>query len=664
MADAQPTQEERIKQLQELLTGRSSSSRTRAAVASGSLGYLLFGVALHGADAQGSRTLTDLEQTLVDALATVVEDEELKEWGTAYRETVRSAEPGSLTVPAVIAERPVASGFAIRDLEQVLPQMAREAFEAPNVSLLSAEDIAAGRIDEDPALVEALRERGFAVTGVARYPGSSESGARAATLAGSSWRVRMEMESFYVVRAVGDQGGSRDEIYFSSAASVGGDSGGETFVSDEFGSLKTGQTRDFPAGKKVFLDKQSSNEFMVASIQVWEADQSNSEWYRHLQMALNTAVEEIDAVLNNPVSAIMDPIPLPVTIGYEIAKVFIALMDVLRNDDDLSCSRTFVLSRDDMAVLNLQPDLEWNFNGDGHHKLRVRYTGERPTYPTGAINIISRTQGPTPTDAGEWSAPIPLGWKTSTTPALAVYRGDLHTVFSRDGDNRVVWSRYDGAAWTTPRTFGTATSDQPSAIAVHADRLHLLYTGADGRIRHAWLNGETWSDIKTVNDWVSPFGPALAVLDGALWSAHTGGNRVYVSDHRSAWTWNYAERIGDTNTSFTAHSAPALGFTNGRLSVDHRRDNDSLFRWYRGMGGEEMSSWKTRRAPTVHHAGRYEWTAHAGTDGYTNLSWREIDDWKWEFPATHIKRGQWTCTALAAPSLTTHNGRLYAIYHA
>ncbi|MFD5420941.1 hypothetical protein ACFWJT_23315 [Streptomyces sp. NPDC127069] len=545
MADAQPTQEERIKQLQELLTGRSASRRTRAAVASGSLGYLLFGVALHGADAKGSRTLTDLEQMLVDALATVVEDTEVKAWGTAYRETVRGAAPGTLTVPAVIAERPVSSGFAMRDLEQVLPQMARDAFDAPNVSLVRAEDIAAGRIDEDPALVEAMRETGFAVTGVARYPDSSESGARAATLAGSSWRVRMEMESFYVVRAVGDQWGGRDEIYFSSAASVGGDSGGETFVSDEFGSLKTGQTRDFPAGKKVFLDKQSSNEFMVASIQVWEADQSNSEWYRNLQMALNRAVEEIDAVLNNPVAAIMDPIPLPVTIGYEIAKVFIALMDVLRNDDDLSCSRTFVLSRDDMTVLSHQPNLDWNFNGDGHHRLRVRYTGQRPVYPTGSINIISRRQGTEPTDAGEWSAPIPLGWKTRATPALAAFRDKLHTVFARESDNRLVWSRHDGAAWTTPRTISSAATDQPPAIAVHQDRLHLLYTGGDNRIYHSWFNGEEWSALKPLNDWRSAFGPALALIDGALWSAHTGGEHVYVSTHVSAWTWNTAQRINN-----------------------------------------------------------------------------------------------------------------------
>ncbi|MBB5122933.1 hypothetical protein AF335_08910 [Streptomyces eurocidicus] len=676
MADIRPSQEERIERLKALLTGRGQSGRTKAALASGGLGNLFFGVALHGADARGSRALTSLEQVLVDALGTVVEDKELREWGTAYRETVRSAAPGTLTVPAVIAERPVSSGYAIADLEQVLPQLAREAFEAPNVSLLTVEDIAAGRTEEDPGLVEAMRERGFAVTGVARHP-SLGTGTRAGAAdtgpdAGASWRVKMEMDNFYVVRAVGDQGGGKDEIYFASAAGVG-DGRGQTFVSEEFGAVKQGQTRTFSTGKKVFLDQQSSNELMVAGIQVWEADQSSSEWYTALQQALNRAVEQIDLVLSTPVGAILDPIPLPVAIAYEIAKVFIALMDTLRNHDDLSCSRTFVLTRDDMAILHHQPSLEWNFNGDGHHKLRVRYTGERPVYPVGSIEITSRAQGPAPSDAGEWSAPIPLGWKTTTTPALASYRGDLYTVFSRTGDNKIVWSRYDGAAWTTPRTIAVTVSDQPSALAVHQDRLHWLHTGRDGRIYHAWFDGREWSLLYSISGWTSALGPSLAAFDGRLWSAHTGdNNRVYVADYVSGTTWNTTQRVGGS-TDFTAHSAPALGFTHGKVSVDHRRNNDSIFSWYSGTGpasgwsGEELPRWRTRHAPTVHHAGRYEWMAHAGTNGHPYLAWRDTGStgsWRWTDPAVQITRGPWACTSLAAPSLTTHNGRMYAIYHA
>ncbi|MFD5420940.1 hypothetical protein ACFWJT_23310 [Streptomyces sp. NPDC127069] len=106
------------------------------------------------------------------------------------------------------------------------------------------------------------------------------------------------------------------------------------------------------------------------------------------------------------------------------------------------------------------------------------------------------------------------------------------------------------------------------------------------------------------------------------------------------------------------------------VGYDYRAEDDGLHKCQHygagSSGTERIHDWRSRRAPTVHHAGRYEWTAHAGTDGYANLSWRDTQGAtsKWEYPAWHIKREQWTCTALAAPSLTTHDGRLHMIYHA
>ncbi|AYV32324.1 hypothetical protein EES41_36815 (plasmid) [Streptomyces sp. ADI95-16] len=570
MADTQSSQE-RIERLKALLTGKSSSGRVGAALSSsGTYGNLLLGVALHGADrVREAKTLTDLERLLVDALGTVIEAAEVKEWGAAYRATVRTAAPGTLIVPEEITKRPSSTGYSMVDLEQVMPQLTKEAFEAPNLSLLTAEDIAAGRIEEDPAFVEAMGERGFAVTGVARYPdsaGATRAAAAGAKPAAESWRVKMEMENFHVVRAVGDQGGGRDEIYFTAASSVGGDDGGESFVSEEFGAVKKNQTRNFSASRKVFLDKQSTSDLMITNIQVWEADQSNSKWYDQLQFSLNTAVTQIDRLLNNPVAVIADPIPLEVAIAYEVAKVFIGLMDALRNKDDLSCSRTFVLTRNDMAVLHHKPDLEWNFNGDGHHKLRVRYTGERPKWPTGHIEITSRAEGnPSEWSAAAWSAPIPLGWKTTTRPAIASYRGDLYTVFSRPGDNRIVWCRYDGAAWTAPLTLQGAASDQPSALAVHNDQLHCMYTGGDRHLYHTWFDGQEWiPEQKITTAWTSEYGPSLAEFDGVLWSAHNGAGQVYLSPCRGGW--NDAQLV----KTASVHSAPALSAWDNTIAFDHR----------------------------------------------------------------------------------------------
>ncbi|MGE7391594.1 hypothetical protein ACQKM2_39600 [Streptomyces sp. NPDC004126] len=660
---------ERIERLKALLVGGSDSARSRAALASGKYGNLLFGVALHGADARGSRALTGLEQLLVDALATVVEDSEVAAWGAAYRETVTTADPGVLTVPAVIAERPVSSGFTMADLQEELPRLAQEAWEAPNVSLLRLEDLAAGRIEEDEAFVEAMGERGFAVTGVARYPdaGNTTRADAGTGVAGDSWRVRMEMKTFYVSRAVGDQGGGRDEIYFTSAASLG-EGAGQTFVSEEFGKVKQGQTRTFDSDNNVFIDQNSDSGYMVASVQVWEADQSSSRWYDALNKALNDAVTTIDAALESPVGIIVDPIPLPVAIGFEIAKVFISLMDALRNNDDLSCTRTFVLTRDDMAVLHHQGDLKWEFNGDGHHTLRVAYTGERPVYPSGSIEITSRDYGTGPTDPGPWSAPVPLGWKTTTTPALASYRDELHAVFSRPGDHRILWSRHDGTAWTSPTPLGTTVSYQPSALAVYNGCLHWFHTGTNNLIYHAWFDGQDWTHGQAVKGWSSGLAPS-ALADGPdMWVAYNNNHRIYVAGRMLGTSWGTPERVGLDNSS-TAHSAPALSRTRGVNCVDHRQENDSIYSRYRTgpaeyrWEGQEMGTWRTRHAPTVHRAGQYEWMAHLGMDRRVYLSWRDTT-LGWVHPADRIGHGQWTCTALGAPAFTTHEDRMYAIYHA
>lgn len=669
MADAQSSQE-RIERLKALLTGKSSSRRAGAAlVSSGTYGNLLLGVALHGADRlREGRLPTMVEGALLKVLGAVIDTEEVKAWGAAYRETVQSAAPGTLVVPEEITGRPSSSGYGSADLAKVIPQLSQEASQAPNLSLQTVEDLAAGRLQEDAAFVEAMRETGFAVTGVAPYCSDDTRPEWE-----DSWRVRLEMENFYVQRAVGDQGGGRDEIYFTSAASARS-SGGQTFISEEFGAVKQGQTRTFSSGKKVFLDQDCTSGLAIASIQVWEADQSNSQWYKNLQLALNAAIEQINRVLGNPAATIVDPTPLPVTIAWEVTKIFVALMDTLRNNDDLACSRTFVFTRDDMAILHHQPDLEWNFNGDGHHKLRVRYTGERPTYPLGGIQITSRDQGAEPSAAGSWSAPIRLGWRTRATPALASYRGDLYTVFPQAADNRLVWSRYDGAAWTAPRRIDSAASDQPCALAVHQDHLHLMYTGGDGKIYHGWFNGQEWSPLRPVSNWQSALGPALTELDGVLWSAHTGGHRVYVASRVQGTTWNTAERVDTPANSFPAHSAPALGSSHGRLTVDHRLEDDRIYSWYsfpttgdNPWGGEKLYDWRTDHAVTVHQAGRYAWMAHARLDNRAYLTWRDTHTdapLRWRSSAEVIQQGSWTCTTLAAPALTTHNGRLYAIYHA
>ncbi|MGW0607733.1 hypothetical protein [Streptomyces sp. NPDC002640] len=674
-------QAERIERLKALLVGESTSRRAGAALASAPSGSknLLLAVMLHGANRlREGRELTDLEQVLVDALKTVIDTEEIKAWGQAYRQTVTTAFPWKLIVPLTITSRPSAWGYSMADLRWRLPKLAQEAWEAPNVSLLSLEDLATGRIEEDEAFVEAMRETGFAVTGVARYPGSTSAAlssqespaGQGRTAALQPWRVKLEMDSFYVERAVGDQGGGRDEIYFAASSGVGGGVG-DTFVSEEFGAVKEGQTRTFSSNRKVFLDQMCSSGTVLTSVQVWEADQSNSEWYDKLQLALETTVEKVDEyVESNPMNNLV-PVPDTVAIGWEIAKIFIALMDTLRNHDDLSCSRTFILTRQDMAVLAQRPELEWNFNGDGHHKLRVRYTGQRPAYPTGSLYCVSRTQGSNREDAGEWSLPLPLEWTSRTAPRLAVHDNKLHVIFA---DGHMKSSYYDGTAWSAPSATSVPT-DQPPAPVPYRRALHCYATDPSwGNLRWNWWS-DGWSNWYVMEEMDTAAGPAAVNHDNRRWiarSAFKSGNELILSDEDPDVIngFNHHRTLA---TSSSAFGTPSIAYGLDRMWISVLQDRNQMHTYWSAKGQDPAkASWNSAQgphgtsnnSPVLHYDGHTLWCAHTDTNGKPYLS-RRVNE-------TSTSPGTWSTpvpiadgtTVLDTPGIAVYQGRLYAFYHA
>ncbi|MFJ9643028.1 hypothetical protein [Streptomyces sp. NPDC101206] len=657
--------EERIERLKALLTGSSDSTRGSRAPGSEGLGNLMLGVALHGADRQGAgRQLSDLEELLVPALEAVLEkdEKEVAAWGAAYRETVTGAAPGTLIVPRLIAEWPAESGFAVADLQEVMADLKREVAAQPNLSLLSLEDLAAGR-EESPAFVEAMRESGFAVTGVAQYPGTS--GATEAAEAGeageadaaplASWRARLEMDSFYVERAVGDQGGGRDEIYFTASSSAGGGKS-RTFRSQEFGAVKQDQTRNFSKDNCLLLDDEVSEaNTVITSIQVWEADQSSSRWYDNLQSALNLAVEKLDSVLSVPgASDIVSPLPNSVTIAYEISKFFISLMDALRNQDDLSCSRTLVLSRNQMAIMFHRKTTEWSFNGDGWHQLRVRYTGGRPVYPTGSIELVFREQTTEGDNFNPFSVPVPLGFKTATAPRLATFRGKRYLVFSRVADKRLQWSRYEDGAWTKPKTVETLPySNQPVALAVYRNELHCLFTGMYGTLCHSWFDGNTWSKPILLSDWKSALAPSMTIHLNGLWSTHTGlDNQIHLARYVNG-TWQNHDIVAATQSS------PSVGSTGGNLFVTCRGDALTLRTYKR-----QSLTWK------------FDALVHGGDDTATLFSdngtvWMATTAGIIKYRASTDNGSKWMdggtkipdAKFLGAPGAVVHDGHMYIAYH-
>ncbi|MFC8532490.1 hypothetical protein ACFUJY_00810 [Streptomyces sp. NPDC057249] len=687
------TSQERIDRLKALLVGESSSRRAGVALAAAAPDRprnLLLAVMLHGANRlREGRELTDLERLLVDALETVVDTEEVKAWGLAYRETVTSAPPWKLIVPFTITSRPSVWGYSIADLARAMPKLAQEAWEAPNVSLLWWEDWAAGRVEEDEAFVEAMRETGFAVTGVARYPASTNNTAGAQDVPDvqavqEPWRVRLEMESFYVERAVGDQGGGRDEIYFAASSGVG-EGQGQTFVSEEFGAVKKGQTRQFSRDKKVFLDKPASGT-VVAGIQVWEADQSNAAWYDKLQLALESAVYIIDEVLEKHPMSPLIPVPDSLSLAWEVAKIFIGLMDTLRNHDDLSCSRTFVLTREDMAILSLRRDMEWDFNGDGHHKLRIRYTGEPPVYPTGSISCLVRPLGDAPEESGAWSLPIPLGWTTRAAPRLTVYEDKMHLVYAESAFGSLMWSCYDGIAWTPPIRIGPmSVTDQPPALAARRGMMYCMATASgNGQVHFTFSDVGRWNGSNWGMGQISARGPALCDSNteddyhNHLWAAVScfkDGHELYI--HRKdagadSGTFDDERRLV---TSANPLGTPSIARSRDQLWVAVLKNNAELHTYWSPQGHDPLeAAWQTapgprgetRNGPVLHFDGQDLWCAHTDLDGKPYLSRRDTEMNSsfnpWSAPAPI--GGQTQPTVLDTPGIITYKGRMYAFYHA
>ncbi|KIZ18470.1 hypothetical protein [Streptomyces natalensis] len=683
-------QEERIERLKALLVGESRSRRAGAALSSAPdrSKNLMLGVLLHGANRlREGFELTDLEQVLVDALSTIVDTEEVKAWGGAYRETVAAAGADKLILPLLITLRWPRYGYSFNDLRSQLPKLRQEAWEAPNVSLVPWEDLVSGRVEEDEAFVEAMRETGFAITGIARYssPSSSASsedalGAQAEVAALEPWRVKLEMESFYVEREVGDQWNSRDEIYFAASSGVGGGVG-ETFISEEFGAVEKGQTREFSSSRKVFLNKMCSSGTVLTGIQVWEADQSNSAWYDKLQLALESTVEMVDEYVDkNPMNNLV-PVPDTVAIGWEIAKLFIALMDTLRNHDDLSCSRTFILTREDMTALHGGRELEWNFNGDGHHKLRVRYTGERPPYPTGSVYCTFRDQDGSSGQGGEWSTPMPLGGRAQGAPRAAVHDGKLHVVYANAHQQGLMTSGwYDGTGWKAPTSTGRSTP-QPVGLAVWNQKLwsHWYVPVGPCLWGTSWDSDHWHNYTFQLTELDTRFGSGLAERNGRLWVAR--------SSHRQRTEGNALVLCGSTEddgghfgdekelaTSSHAFGTVSMAYGLDRMWVTARQDRQVRTYWSARGQSPDTAQWQSEAGPqagssnnpALHFDGQNLWCAYTDTSGKPHLS-RRVNE-------TSTSAGSWSTpvpigdgthpTVLDAPGIATYKGRMYAFYHA
>ncbi|MGD3112785.1 hypothetical protein [Streptomyces sp. YGL11-2] len=573
-----PEEEERLQRLRAMLRGTEAASENKylRGLQQGSKGGVLIGAMLHAADRyRQGLALTDLEQPLLRVMQGILTDQEIRASGQEYRSAVEDL--GSLDVIAAeVTARPPSSGFSAADFRALLPGIGQEALGMANVSVASPEALAAGQRMDSPSFQDGLHEFGFAAT-VFRMPPSTEPSEEV-----PSFQASLQFEKFFVRRAVGDQGGGKDEIYWTVAA-TSDKYAAPVYTSEEFGAVKVWQTRFFDSGNKVVFNGPVGR-YLVLGITAWEADQSHSEWYDALYRTLSEWLEEAKYELEFAFLAIPDWAGL----AFEFAKLMVWLMEYLRNHDDNSCTRTIILDRHALVTLHERLTDVWEFDGDGHHALHVKYTGQRPPAPSGALEYVRL-------DAGKlaWNASVSLGWESMTPPALVSYGNALHAVYVRPDDRALMWSTMAGGAWTKPAQINGFTSNYQAALAMYMPRtgrsyLFLAFVAQDGKICvSVWDNMGAWS-----NGVMIPYAHTARGVGAAVTSELWVTPELHVV-HRSG---------------------------SGTLMLDYSTDGTD---W--GDDGSSPQPFATTTGVSMAAVGRTKWYCVRGTDGRNHVYFRGVN---------------------------------------
>ncbi|MEU8465772.1 hypothetical protein [Streptomyces sp. NPDC029003] len=633
---------------------------------------VVFGAALHAADRLGrGEKPTDLEADLLRVLRAALSEEEIGEWGRVYREAM-TARGSVVGVPEVITSRAVSEGFGYADLAGQLETLGRVWSAQSNTALTDREAMAAGVFDS-PAFVAGTQQWGFGVTGSALGNGgrglldwhpdqdeeaadqepapdagaAGEGGGRSAP---QTFSFMLEFENFNVARTVGDGWPTtRDEIRWTS----GGSSNlmrAEAFVSQEFGGDKTGtgQTAAFDTYKrKVFQGAASTG--LTLNVTCWEVDKGDGN-VDSLGEALQTLNQH---VLSNPLWAALVELSGSTLLGLlsDLTSFASTVIDLVAKDDR-SCTRTVFLDRHDLAVLSHRGRAPWNFNGDGHHTLTVKYSGDKVPFPENTLEYVVRT-------GDTWGAPIPLPWKSITPPTLAAFGGKLHAMFVRGDDHALMWSVLDGQTWSAPRTVNGWKTYLAPALADFKGKLHCALVGTDNKVLLATYDGASWSGARQIEYHGTVVSPSLAVYSDRLWLTHVGGDGrpfLNTTNNGTAWSPTY----GDNIEWVVGHSI-AMGPAEGLLwrIVGGGRAGGAL--QTATSGGSQnwtdrgtIRSWSgTTPALTVHR--NTLWILFRAPDNTLRAATRTNGDWT----SADIVPGPKPIGGAAAAS---HNNKLYVMY--
>ncbi|WP_424211039.1 hemopexin repeat-containing protein [Streptomyces sp. BI20] len=345
---------------------------------------LLSGVWAHAAArAEQGLELTAWEKSILAPLQDVLGVEHVAAMGRVYRE--ERAKGAIPSLPEVLASRPLDQGFDLPEYHKALGELLPVILAQPNVSIQDVSALVSGKVVDPPEFTAALAEYGFGVTGFSGPDTTPEEASR--TTFGvrptGSYRTRMEWVEFECIEAVGDQGGGKDEIYWTAASNAHGYH--HTTRTRETGSVKSGHVYpihgDQETGSMAFFDATLNEENGCLSflITLWEADDSGAEWYTELGKALNQIVDTMQ--LSADFAGLFPGTDLYGAI-YEGLSFLAEIWEHLRNKDDLVLSRGIALSLGDLSLLEyswngkMTVDFDATSSGMGHFSLTTQKTGD------------------------------------------------------------------------------------------------------------------------------------------------------------------------------------------------------------------------------------------------------------------------------------------------
>ncbi|MGW0897639.1 hypothetical protein ACWD0G_11690 [Streptomyces goshikiensis] len=653
------TEQDRLELVRGLLSGTDTPDGAEPQAQS-SYGSVLLGVFLHGADRlrQGHEP-TDLEQLMLDAVGSVLSEEETQAWGRVYREVADSGATMAV-VPQAFAHRPVSEGYSMADLRSDLPDIVAEAMAAGNTQILDPRR--PDRETDDPAFLAAMRASKFAVSAFSITGETAGFGSAAAEGAGQAqgeagedpqagaaptYRAKLEAESFYVRRAVGDRWGTSDEIFWTASVATG-IGAGSTFRSETFSNVDKHDERSFSSNRKVLFDGTTSGDYLGAQVICWEQDDVNDEWWAALQKALSDAMAKINFLMD--FDNYHGFFPTWVGLATAAATFIAQFLSFFQNKSDISCQRAIGMGRYELAILSRVGRTGWRFDGDGDHDLRVKWSGDTIPFAEGFLEHSIR-------NGTSWRTGIPLAYKTITTPALAVHGDRLYICFLRPSDQAVMWASTDvNGNWTQPQQIHGDQSFYAPTLTSAGGKLHYAVTGKDARVyTRTYTPATGWSGHHTMSG-MSKFSPALATYENQAWLVAYGlDENLYHARHAgTAWSGWQKDNLGwELNTHV------ALAPRDRRLWRIATGKDQRIYTSINGGGvwvseGVPSNNWRASHAPALAGNGPAMTLVIRGTDASL---------WSAEFNGTWAGAQKIAgITSMETPAAVYFGGNLHVIY--